>query len=244
MRGRLFLVLTSWPFLCALVLLLLNDWWLKAAHPGLVSGKLSDFAGIAVVGLFLLAMRPDRPLVIYAACTLAFAWWKGPLSQPFIEMVNACAPVRIGRTVDYSDLIALLGLPACSRVVAHPGRFALPWRRVLLVPVVMATVFGTAATSVVPTHYEPPEHPGRDHVHEVITNAVARHGLACDECPSSDDRMVFRGTGVTMSYRWASWQTVYYTVEGSSPEKVEAVRSAVRSNLAQVKHLHYSIEAP
>ena len=33
-----------------------NDWWLKAAYPGVVSGKLSDVAGMVVLPLTLLAV--------------------------------------------------------------------------------------------------------------------------------------------------------------------------------------------
>jgi len=245
MRARLASVLTSWPFLCALVVLLLNDWWLKAGHPGLVSGKLSDFAGIAIVGLLLLAMRPDRRLVIYAGCTLAFAWWKSPWSQPFIEAVNAYAPLPIGRTVDYTDLVAMLVLPGCTRIVAHAERFALPWRRVLLVPVVIATVLGTAATSVTPhpNSYADVPPPARDQVHEIMVEAVARHGLVCDECPASDGRMVFRGRGLIVVYRWARWDTLHFSLEGAVGEKADALRSAVRHALAPLKQL-YVVEGP
>jgi hypothetical protein len=44
-------VLTTWPLLLALATLIVNDAWLKSAYPGLISGKLSDIAGIAVVAL-------------------------------------------------------------------------------------------------------------------------------------------------------------------------------------------------
>src|SRR5690606_8292496 len=38
--------------LAAIGLLLLNDHWLKAAFPGSITGKLSDFAGLAFFPLF------------------------------------------------------------------------------------------------------------------------------------------------------------------------------------------------
>ena len=59
MRARLVTVLVTWPFVTSLALLVLNDWYLKRAHPSSVTGILSDFAGISVVGLLLL----------YEACT-------------------------------------------------------------------------------------------------------------------------------------------------------------------------------
>lgn len=52
----------------AIVLLAVNDQWAKAAWPGLLTGKLSDFAGLAAFPLFLQAgwewvdrRRPFRP---------------------------------------------------------------------------------------------------------------------------------------------------------------------------------------
>ncbi|HEU4589588.1 MAG TPA: hypothetical protein VFS13_01665 [Steroidobacteraceae bacterium] len=40
-------MLTTWPFVLALATLIVNDAWLKPNYPGLVTGKLSDFAGIS-----------------------------------------------------------------------------------------------------------------------------------------------------------------------------------------------------
>ena len=49
---------TSWPFLLSLILLLLNDLYLKWHHPGVISGKLSDFAGLFMVSLSLFTVFP------------------------------------------------------------------------------------------------------------------------------------------------------------------------------------------
>ena len=59
-RTRLASVITTWPFVASLAVLLLNDFWLKRAAPGVITGKLSDFAGIAIVTLLLLATWPQR----------------------------------------------------------------------------------------------------------------------------------------------------------------------------------------
>ena len=68
--------LLSWPFLAALVVLLVNDFVLKRVYPGPVSGFASDAAGmvffpIAVVGLleFLAGLLPAR--------AYARVWWFG-----------------------------------------------------------------------------------------------------------------------------------------------------------------------
>jgi hypothetical protein len=247
MRRRLLLVLASWPFLSAVAILLINDWWLKAASPGWVSGKLSDFAGIAVVALIALAVRPERPLLIYAGCTAVFAWWKSPLSAPLIEFVNAHAMARIGRTVDYTDLIALLVLPACSRIGAHAERFTLPWprlRRAILIPVVAATAFGTAATSMAPMRddYSDGAPATPESTYELIADEASRHGMACDACPLSDGTMVYKGNGLTMSYTVRSSGVVAFSIEplqadASSCEKSRTLRAALTTLLEKQHRL-------
>ena len=240
--------MTSGPFVCAVIVLLLNDWWLKSAYPGVVSGKLSDFAGIAIVGLLLLATWPHRTTQIYAATSALFAWWKSPLSEPLIQVVNACAPIAIGRTVDYTDLVALIVLPACSYIVANHQAFALPWamvRRALFAPVIAATVFGTAATSTAPTYegYEIGstycDEPCRDQIHEAIAAVAARRGLVCDACPLSDGSMVYRSKDMSMSYRFPSYTTIGFTIEafGSSAcEKADALRTALKAAVRKQFH--------
>ena len=65
MWDRLLLILTRWPFIVVLAVLLLNDWWLKSQYPGVITGKLSDFSGLAVVAMLLLAVFPSRTATIY-----------------------------------------------------------------------------------------------------------------------------------------------------------------------------------
>jgi hypothetical protein len=98
-------------YLGAVAVLALNDHVLKQAAPGLVTGKLSDFAGLFAFAVFLsVAVRRHVP-AIHVGIAVAFAAWKSPLSTPMIEAWNATMPLRIGRVVDYSDLLALSVLP-------------------------------------------------------------------------------------------------------------------------------------
>ncbi|WP_434656468.1 hypothetical protein [Chromobacterium violaceum] len=60
MHQRLCSTLAGWPALASLSLLLANDWWLKQHHPGWLSGKLSDFAGLALAGLLAQALWPRQ----------------------------------------------------------------------------------------------------------------------------------------------------------------------------------------
>jgi hypothetical protein len=59
-----------------------------------------------------------------AILALGFLYWKSPLSQWFIDHVNAVLLVQIGRVVDYSDLLALFVIPLAWTTVSHarPGR--------------------------------------------------------------------------------------------------------------------------
>lgn len=120
--------------LAAVALLLLNDQVLKAAYPGWLTGKLSDFAGLAFFPLFLQALwelwrpRPSRRalLVCVLATGAVFALVKttGPgitayriglaaLQWPLLasfdllrgQGAGALAPVQAVR--DPSDLLAL-----------------------------------------------------------------------------------------------------------------------------------------
>ncbi|HJU88985.1 MAG TPA: hypothetical protein VJ672_06300 [Gemmatimonadaceae bacterium] len=103
--------LTSPPFIASLALLLLNDLVLKTAFHNAVTGKLSDIAGLIVFPLFWSALAPRRRLEIVIGTGVLFIWWKSSLSQPVIELWNSIAPLTIGRTVDYTDLLALVVLP-------------------------------------------------------------------------------------------------------------------------------------
>jgi hypothetical protein len=61
-------VLTTWPFVLALTTLIANDAWLKSAWPGLITGKLSDVAGIAVVALLALSRLRIRGPRVRSGC--------------------------------------------------------------------------------------------------------------------------------------------------------------------------------
>ena len=77
--------MSRFGYLVALTILLLNDHVLKALFPGFLTGKLSDFAGVFVLAVFLAAFVPRVPACIAAG--LLFVWWKSPLSDPFIAVL-------------------------------------------------------------------------------------------------------------------------------------------------------------
>ena len=107
-------------FLVALATLVVNDHLLKDAFPGVVTGKLSDFAGLfawawywSALGLRFRKTRPGRTaflVAVHVVTALGFAWWKSPASQGFIAWWSAWA-YPVSRVVDYGDLWALAVLP-------------------------------------------------------------------------------------------------------------------------------------
>ena len=119
--------------------MVVNDHWLKAAWPGLVTGKLSDILGLVFFPLFVQALwelaswvlrrwrGPDRRVLWIAVAltalgfTLIQVWpWAsdlyrvglGVLQQPFLSAVaGEWLPIqRVQLTPDPTDLLALPAL--------------------------------------------------------------------------------------------------------------------------------------
>lgn len=144
------------PTLLALLLLLLNDRVWKDQWPGLLTGKLSDFAGLVVapplLALTLAVCRAPRPAGWAVATTgVAFAIVKATAAGA--ELASAAWSLVMPSVVrhDPTDLVALPALWVAFRAgrwAAHPG--PTPHRRAMLALGSMAlpcAVFATAATS-------------------------------------------------------------------------------------------------
>ncbi len=250
MDHRLIRRLTSWPFLLSLTLLLANDLVFKALYPGWLSGKLSDFAGIAVVALLLFAWWPGRVWLVSIALVLLFAWWKSEASEPLIHFVRTLGVAGFGRTVDYTDLIALAVLPLCTRLANDLERFVLPWhklRRLIAVPVIGATPFAVMGTSVTPVRqnesklFATPSSPRlpRDAVAAMLKEVAQRHGLACESCADMLQAASYHdGRGLKLSYVFVTDTTMHLTVQSpgggfwgrsSGDEKADAIRAQLRA---------------
>lgn len=146
MSDRRLHVLASPAFLAGLGLLLANDFVLKPRFNNALTGKLSDFAGLFIFPLFWAALLPRLRVRIYALTALAFAFWKSPHSQPLIDAWNSLPLPDVGRTVDPTDLFALLALPVShfyGRACARPSR--LP--RAAAYPLALVALFAFTATS-------------------------------------------------------------------------------------------------
>lgn len=75
-------------FIVSLGLLIANDNYFKEAYHISFTGKLSDLTGVIVLFLFLNSLQDKRKIINALAGVLLFAYWKSPLSQPFINSFN------------------------------------------------------------------------------------------------------------------------------------------------------------
>lgn len=148
MRGRdRWSLLGSLPFAGSIGLLVLNDHVLKSAWPGVVTGKLSDIAGVVMVAIAMTALTGCRRLSLVTTA-LAFSMLK---TLPAVAVL--AAPVLGGVTrTDPTDLIALLALLPTGRWLATRLAGESPATDSLAVRVVLigAAVFATTATSCAP----------------------------------------------------------------------------------------------
>jgi len=257
-RSRLLAIFTTWPFVLSLCLLLLNDRLLKQAYPGFITGKLSDFAGIAVVALPLFAAFPRRVPTIYLALAATFLWWKSPASGAFIAFMNDVQPLNIGRTVDYLDLLALAVLPACAKFAgAQPGRTENSGRlrRWLLPPILAATLLGVMGTSTpvfrkdfAVRSMETGTPLPREGVIEVIEEVAKKRGLKRAEPNPPHWEGAFSGEGVFLTYSFPSANEVAIGIQADpgmvgrgEVRQADALRKAIRQSLdLRFKGLQYS----
>jgi hypothetical protein len=137
--------------LVAIAVLVVNDHWAKAAHPGVVTGKLSDFAGmvffpvLVVAAIELVLGRPWRSravlvsvaavcLAVFAAMKLSpaagdlyasvlgHAQWPPRAAAAALAGESIPPAVAVAHTLDPTDLVAALaGAVLC---IVSTGRLA------------------------------------------------------------------------------------------------------------------------
>ena len=112
-----------------------------------MTGKLSDFTGLFVFALFLIAFVPKFKIHVLIGCGLFFIWWKSVLSSSFINAWNDSMPIPIERVVDYSDLSALLVLPAAFIVSNKNYEPVIRYRRFWINFIGLVSLFAFCFTS-------------------------------------------------------------------------------------------------
>jgi len=98
-------------FILSLVILLLNDFYLKYEFSNFITGKLSDFACLFIFPYFISVFSPNKSRGIYIFTFAFFIFWKLEISEQFIKFISNITNFAFYRTVDISDLIALSILP-------------------------------------------------------------------------------------------------------------------------------------
>lgn len=137
-------ILGSTGFLIGLLLLLLNDFVLKQQFHNGFTGKLSDFAGLFVFPLFWTAFFPRQKTFVFVSTAALFLFWKSVYAQFLIDGWNSLPFFGIQRTVDYSDLWALLILPFSYRYSnTSPG---VQVRSRLIYAIAIVSMFAFTAT--------------------------------------------------------------------------------------------------
>ncbi|MEV0645480.1 hypothetical protein AB0I28_09470 [Phytomonospora sp. NPDC050363] len=130
--------------IAAALVLLVNDHILKAAFPGLITGKLSDFAGLAaapaLLALAVALIVPRLPATALAATALTltgagFVWVKA--TGAGAEAASAAWSVITGPSVILADPTDLLAVPALALAWWT-------WRRVRPAPDVPASTLARA----------------------------------------------------------------------------------------------------
>jgi hypothetical protein len=147
-RGR-FAIVASPGLIAAVLLLLANDHVLKPAFPGMITGKLSDIAGLFIVGALAVALAPSRSTLMFGGVAAVFILWKSPLSQPLIGAWNTVGPFRIQRVVDWTDLLAMPAL-FLARTYSRSAFRVVPAR------ITHAAMLAVAALAIMATSINPP----------------------------------------------------------------------------------------
>lgn len=205
-------ILASPTFVAAVLLLVVNDWILKAAYGSWWTGKLSDFAGLYAFPLFWSAFLPRRRAMIFALTVVGFLVWKSPLSGAPIAAWNALGLWPVSRVVDYTDWIALAALVPSYRTALGPAgsvrrRWIIVARRAAAAGMAAVAAVAFMATSTSPVyHYDFP--PGLDYQVDGARAAVRAHFLVHDweseRAEPSVTADTLSGGGVRITLRDAS----------------------------------------
>lgn len=134
-------------FLLGLILLLTNDFYLKSAFPSMLTGKLSDFAGLFIFPYFFSVFFKDQAKYIYLITGIFFFYWKLEIAQPFITFIASITHLPLYRTVDVTDWIALLILPFSYNYFRKEWRITAKANPVFTTVIVLISCFSFVATS-------------------------------------------------------------------------------------------------
>ncbi len=117
-------------FLLSLVALIINDHVLKAAIPSVLTGKLSDFAGLFVFPIFIAVIGQRifhsrrRLLILHLVVAIVFLLFKvAPIELLWTKILTVASLPLPDRTKDVTDLIALSILPISYWFIIHRSKY-------------------------------------------------------------------------------------------------------------------------
>ncbi len=203
-------IYATWPLYLAATVLVLNDHFLKYSFPGLVTGKLSDFAGIFLVCLISRALFPRSVLKVSVGIVVMFAYWKSNYSQPLIDLLNSHFSFKIGRVVDFTDLVAFIVLPLAHYVYENRARFTIetPGPQLTRVSAVILAMVGITGTSVLMPHdsYEIRKEDPEQSIEiakatELICKIADQHDLQCIKCDPLEREGSFEDKKIKLRYK-------------------------------------------
>lgn len=97
-------------FIISIIILIVNDIFLKSYYSNFFTGKLSDIAGLFAFPYFLSLLFPEKVKLNYIGTAILFILWKSEMIQPILFYFQSIG-IGLNRTVDYTDLVTLLILP-------------------------------------------------------------------------------------------------------------------------------------
>lgn len=147
MSNKIKNIFSSYWFVSGLIILLVNDFFLKEIFHNWFTGKLSDFAGLFVFALFWIALLPKHKLKVVITTGIIFILWKSSLSDSFISNFNSLPFFAIDRVVDFTDLMALFVLPLAYLVANRSEELKTLYLSPSIPIVVAAFAFGATSYS-------------------------------------------------------------------------------------------------
>ncbi len=152
MRNKFLLL--NYVFVGGIILLLLNDHFLKKEFHNGFTGKFSDILGMIIFPLFLAFLFPKLKLYAVALSIVLFTFWKSPFSESLIDFYNQFAFIKVTRVVDYTDLIAFVFLIIPFILLRNEKYLnAIKIEKINVFVVLFPSVFAMMATSP-PIHYK------------------------------------------------------------------------------------------
>ena len=150
MKRNRFLLL-NYVFVVSIILLFINDHFLKLYFHNWFTGKFSDFLGMIIFPLFLAYVFPKLRTFSILVSFILFIFWKSPFSEGFIDFYNQISPIAVTRVVDYTDFIAFVFLIIPFLLIKYDALLQpLKIRKISPALVLVPSVFVMMATSPPP----------------------------------------------------------------------------------------------